>query len=258
MPHPGENPDYTRPDDPRLGDKGPGGKWDLRVNPAIDPRLDSFPALQDDTYGQRYLHRGFLKTAVSKEPGDPSSPANTPYLLRFLYNPSSIKVTHKIDPNNMLLPGNYTPPEDTSTAVGATGGSLSLNLRFDRTYETSDPSKQNTFVGDMGVLADAHVLYNMVGMNAVAHSESPDKTNKSFADPDNVLGVMQMTYVWMTLMDPRDGSTYRSLPNHSRMNYFGYITGIELLYSHFTQRMAPSRAEFGIDLQLMTSFGYAR
>ncbi|MFC9296954.1 hypothetical protein ACFTWH_08405 [Streptomyces sp. NPDC057011] len=258
MPHPGENPDYVRPDDPRLGDKGPAGPYDLRVNPPIDHRLESFPYLQDDTYGQRYLHRGFMKTAVSKEPGDPSSPATPTYLLKFLYNPSSIAVDFSVDPSNMLLPGSYTPTEDTSTVLGATGGTLSLDLLFDRTYETSDESKQKTFVGDLGVLADSHVLYNMVGMNQTAHSEDPNNVNKSQADPDNVLGVMQMSYVWLTLMNPRDSAVYRSLPNHSRMNYFGWISHIKVTYSHFTQRMAPSRAAFTIDLNLMTSYGYAR
>jgi hypothetical protein len=254
MAHPGENPEYVRPDDPRSSgmNKGTVASWDLRVNPMEDTRLDSFPSLQQDGF-EKFLYRGYMKTAT-KTDGEPLTAGEnkSQYWLFFRYNPSSVSVNYALGAKSRPVPGMYLGDQGSAKLLGLTGGSLSFSLLFDRTYEMSDPSQHGTWAGDLGVLADSHVIYNMVGMNEKPTAAAEDTTDTGNPKPGDFLGVMQLRYVWVNFMNPRNTTIYRQLPAHSSMRYFGYVTSISMTYTHFTQRMAPTRGAFTVNIDLMT------
>ncbi|MEU9857281.1 hypothetical protein [Streptomyces sp. NPDC047974] len=247
-------------------------RWrDVTVNQVVDRRFSSIPFIQQDGFAEQSLYRGYITNARSSQ-GKPYDDKG-PYSLLFHYNPSVINVSHSLDMANAPMPSYTRSDLDTGTPLVAGGGQLTFSLLFDRSYETSDATQQGTFVGDLGVLHDIHVLYNMVGMNLPVGpwgAESSDgtflgdivakiretlSTSTAASDSRAAIGVMQMHPVWIHFMNPRS-TTFRSLPNMSRMSYFGYISSINITYTHFTQRMVPVRAAVGLSVQLMTSAGW--
>ncbi|WP_411087784.1 hypothetical protein [Streptomyces sp. 061-3] len=223
------------------------GIWENR----FDPRIQSIPSYLPGEKGSNFgLMRGYMTTAFPK-----GNKSKTPrfYMLNFLYNPSAVSVNHSTDAANQVMPPYTRSDLDDGVPLVAAGGTLSFGLLFDRTYEMSDPTKFDTVEGTYGVMADIHVLYNLVGINTTQEAQAADGEDKPTSG--NVLGIMQMSPVWCRFGQARH-SFKDKLPNLSRMEYFGYINNIGITYTHFSQRMTPVRCAVDISMTLMSSYGW--
>ncbi|MFF1693134.1 hypothetical protein ACFVXC_05830 [Streptomyces sp. NPDC058257] len=218
---------------------------------SFDPRIQSIPSYLPGEKGSSFgLMRGYM---VSAFPKDSKAKENRFYMLNFLYNPSQVSVNHSTDAANQVMPPYTRSDLDDGVPLVAAGGTLSFALLFDRTYEMSDPSKFDTVEGTYGVMADIHVLYNLVGINTTQEAQSTDSDDKSTSG--NVLGIMQMSPLWCRFGQART-SFKDKLPSLSRMEYFGYINNVGITYTHFSQRMTPVRCAVDISMTLMSSYGW--
>ncbi|MEV6309994.1 hypothetical protein AB0M10_15515 [Streptomyces sp. NPDC051840] len=217
----------------------------------FDPRIRSIPSYLPGEKGSSFgLMRGYMVTAFPK---GGSSKSNKFYSLNFLYNPSAVSVNHSTDAANQVMPPYTRSDLDEGVPLVAAGGTLTFQLLFDRTYEMSDPTKFSTIEGTYGVMADIHVLYNLVGINTAqdAQATGTDEAPTS----GSVVGIMQMSPVWIRFGQARK-SFSDQLPNMSRMKYFGYVSSIGITYAHFSQRMMPTRCAVDLSVTLMSSYGW--
>ncbi|MFE2539054.1 hypothetical protein [Actinacidiphila glaucinigra] len=220
----------------------------------FDNRIQNIPSyLPGEGGANPGLKKGYMVTAFPKN----NKANNRFYMLNFLYNPSTIQLSHSIDAANQVMPAYTRSDEDSGTPLVAAGGTLTFSLLFDRSYEMSDSSKFNTIEGTYGVMADIHVLYNMVGINApqVVWDQGGGESASTSVDANNVIGIMQMNPVWARFGQARHAFRDK-LPNLSRMEYFGYVASLDITYTHFSQRMAPVRCAVGITMQLMSTAGW--
>lgn len=216
----------------------------------FDPRIRSIPSYLPGEKGSSFgLMRGYMVTAFPKN----SKGTNRFYMLNFLYNPSAVSVNHNTDAANQVMPPYTRSDLDDGVPLVAAGGTLSFALLFDRTYEMSDPTKFDTIEGTYGVMADIHVLYNLVGINTPQEAQSTGSDDNATAG--NVLGIMQMSPVWCRFGQARH-SFKDKLPSLSRMEYFGYVNNIGITYTHFSQRMTPVRCAVDVSMTLMSSYGW--
>lgn len=218
----------------------------------FDNRIQNIPSyLPSESGGSNYgLIRGYMVTAF------PKGKTGKFYMLNFLYNPSTVSVSHSIDAANQVMPAYTRSDADTGTPLTAAGGTLSYSLLFDRSYEMSDPSKFDTIEGTYGVMADIHVLYNLCGINMKQQVwTSSTSTTDTSTDAGDVIGIMQMNPVWVHFNQARHAFADK-LPNLSRMSYFGYLNSLQIDYTHFTQRMTPVRCAVSISMQLMSTVGW--
>lgn len=227
------------------------GIWQNKFDPRIRNIPSYLPGAKDSNYD---LKRGYMVTAFPK--GNQSGDSRF-YMLNFLYNPSTVRVSHGIDASNQVMPAYTRSDHDTGTPLIAAGGTLSFSLLFDRSYEMSDPAQFDTIEGTYGVMADIHVLYNLVGVNAPQQvwQQEGSEVAEAAGDAGSVIGVMQMRPVWCRFGQARH-SFRDKLPNLSRMEYFGYVNSINIEYTHFTQRMTPVRCAVGVTMQLMSTAGW--
>lgn len=225
------------------------GTWENN----FDRRIRNIPSyLPGETGGANYgLIRGYMVTAF------PKGQSGKFYMLNFLYNPSTVQVSHSIDAGNQIMPPYTRSDEDKGTALTSAGGSLSFSLLFDRTYEMSDPSQFTTVEGTYGVAADIQVLYNLVGINMKQEVWSSSTSSTGTAtEGGDVVGVMSMRPVWVHFNQARHRFADK-LSNMSRMSYFGYVSNLDISYTHFTQRMTPVRCAVAISMQLMSTVGWS-
>ncbi|WP_369042228.1 hypothetical protein [Streptomyces sp. Midd1] len=218
----------------------------------FDKRIQSIPSyLPSESGGSSYgLIRGYMVTAF------PKGKSGRFYMLNFLYNPSTIQVSHSLDAANQVMPAYTRSDQDTGTPLTAAGGTLSYSLLFDRSYEMSDPGQFNTVEGTYGVMADIHVLYNLVGINTKQQVwSSATSSDAASTETGDVVGIMQMNPVWVHFNQARTRMADK-LPSMSRMSYFGYLNSLDISYTHFTQRMTPVRCAVSISMQLMSTVGW--
>lgn len=219
---------------------------------SFDNRIQNIPSyLPGETGGTNYgLIRGYMVTAF------PKGQTGRFYMLNFLYNPSTVQVSHSLDAANQVMPAYTRSDQDKGTPLTAAGGSLSFSLLFDRSYEMSDPTQFNTVEGTYGVMADIHVLYNLVGINMKQQVwSSATSSDAASTETGDVVGIMQMNPVWVHFNQARHRFADK-LPNMSRMSYFGYLSSVDISYTHFTQRMTPVRCAVAISMQLMSTVGW--
>jgi hypothetical protein len=220
---------------------------------SFDSRIQAIPSyLPTDSGGVNYkLIRGYMVTAFPKGQG-----GGRFYMLNFLYNPSTVQVSHSLDAANQVMPAYTRSDQDTGTPLTAAGGTLSFSLLFDRSYEMSDPSQHDTVEGTYGVMADIHVLYNLVGINAKQQVwTSATSSDAASTETGDVVGIMQMNPIWVHFNQARHLFADK-LPNLSRMSYFGYLSSLDISYTHFSQRMTPVRCAVSISMQLMSTVGW--
>ncbi|MFC9505400.1 hypothetical protein [Streptomyces sp. NPDC057002] len=218
----------------------------------FDPRIQNIPSYLPGEKGSNYgLKRGYMVTAF------PKGQSGRFYMLNFLYNPSTVQVSHGIDAANQVMPAYTRSDQDKGTPLVAAGGTLSFSLLFDRSYEMSDSTQFNKIEGTYGVMADIHVLYNMVGINAPQQvwNQGDAEAAESSVDANQVIGVMQMNPVWCRFGQARHAMRDK-LPGLSRMEYFGYVSSLDITYTHFSQRMTPVRCAVSISMQLMSTAGW--
>ncbi|MGW3153710.1 hypothetical protein [Streptomyces sp. NPDC001089] len=218
---------------------------------SFDNRIQNIPSyLPSESGGSNYgLIRGYMVTAF------PKGKSGKFYMLNFLYNPSEVQVSHSLDAANQVMPAYTRSDADNGTPLTAAGGTLSYSLLFDRSYEMSDPTQFDTIEGTYGVMADVHVLYNLVGINTKQQVWSSSSGSDASSDTGDVIGIMQMNPVWVHFNQARHRFADK-LPNMSRMSYFGYLSSLSISYTHFTQRMTPVRCAVSITMQLMSTVGW--
>lgn len=238
----------------------------LTTNLPFDTRIRSFP------YGLQYmppsqistttgntLQHGYLVSAVDTLASSPATP-QAKYQLHFLYNPSEVTVSHSASSSNTPLPA-VNRPDSTGTPIVGTGGSLSWNLLYDRTYEVNDPTHPAYY---SGVLYDVTVLYGLVGITTPLNTSTTGtgtdsgSFDTSAAGTVDVTGVMQNFPVWASFGLKRDIGA-RGMPKSalSVMKYFGYVSTLTVTYTHWTQSMIPDRCAIGLGMTLAASNGFA-
>lgn len=193
------------------------GQRRSQANPPFDPRITTLSPAGGVSIN---LKRGRLVTM--------DQTADVGWTLRFLYNPSTINLSHGLDLN--LLEESARSEFDASTYNGDTQSSLEWSLLFDRTYETWDRKYRDTKVGRMGVYMDVRALYGMLGMV----DQNPTK------DLDLITGPMTASPV----------QVYFGGSKLDVLSYYGRLSSVSVQYTHWTQRMVPNRAVIGLSMQI--------
>lgn len=200
------------------------------------------PAGRKDDYnpgaGTKNFHRGLLMAGAGVVD---SWKGPYQYKVNFLYNPNSIRETRSLDMNNGQLPAYARSTDDPTTYATALNTTVSFSLLFDRTYEMWDRSYQNTIAGVFGVRADVEAFYNLLGINQfVDQSVTPGQVTPPFAingvAKTTVQGPMQMIPSKLIFGNNSQGA----------LSYFGYVSGFDVTYTHFTQQMVPVRCAVGV------------
>lgn len=187
------------------------------TNPPFDPRILSL------SHWGAGLSRGFIRCANTAANGD--------YGVNFLYNPSVLDVSHGVNPSLIKDPS-ALDPNDASSYIGSTSATASFSLLFDRTYETSDPGMSNTEAGIYGVYADIRAFYQMLGM-------VPQQGTTNF--DEYLTAPMGLVPVILSFGQKVDFFS---------LNFYGYITGLGIEYSHWTRDMVPNRAAVSVQMDV--------
>lgn len=164
--------------------------------------------------GQGGLLRGkiiqYRKEHVPMKEGTPKLQRS----VNFLYNPEQISSNYSMDPSAFPAETQQTQFA-TVPVLGATGQTISWVLYFNRMYEVaSDASQEN-----MGVLADIQGLEYLLG--------SKDGQTQSMVECMVIFG---------------------STPKLKPFAYIGYLSDLNVTYTHFSKRMIPTvaRVEIGM------------
>lgn len=189
------------------------------LNPPFDPRMRRIGSPLNLT---SKIQRGWIQT--SEEETDQ-------YRINFLFNPSQLDLVHSIDPNNTRLDA-QTPPDDvTDPYYTSTGSSTGVKLLYDRTYELfsspKDPANQS-FANKYGVWADVAAWYVFTGM---LPDMPTDWTDSLITQPAQ----MRRAFLFVG-------------PN---LVYYGWVTGVNVTYSHWTQNMIPQRCSVDVGFQIL-------
>ena len=169
-------------------------------------------------------------------------------IVFFLFNPSVVDVSHAVDTN--IPDPTAMSQDDLGHAMGPMNQSVNFTLLFDRTYETWDSSKVNdNGPGQFGVYVDIQAIYNLVGVTAPLTAvavATPGASSSGLTRAPVTFhpsGPMRMTPVYVYF-------------SANVLRYYGFISNLDIEYTHFTQNMVPNRATVGITLQLMIDPAY--
>lgn len=213
-------------------------------NPPFDDRISTLSGLQSVVQGPQasQLARGYI--VQDKGLG------KTQYSVRFLYNPSVVQVSHSTDvANGPVTPQNYRNPLDKGDWNVPLAATVSFNVLFDRTYELwkkSGAKNSNDYTegsGEAGVRVDVEALYRVVGIYQPVAVQPP--TTSPSTTPANLYsngdpGPMPLTPVTVYFGGP------------TSLSYRGYISGIDVQWTHFSQLMVPMRCTIGISMDLIS------
>lgn len=191
------------------------GQRQAQSNPPFDKRITSLAPAAGRPVN---LKRGKLKSM------DPD--ASVGWTLRFLYNPSTIEVSHSVDMD--LLSDAERSPFDVSSYAGDSLSVVSWSLLFDRSYETWDRSYANKPAGKYGVYADVRALYGLLGM----------VKQKPINGLDLIISPMTVVPAQVYFGGERS------------LSYFGRIESATVQYTHWTTKMIPNRAVIGLTMKI--------
>lgn len=235
---------------------------------AFDPRILSLPLIgQFETQAPgtifplvyTNLKRGYIKQDKSYYSG-PHAPV---YACAFLYNPSMVETSYSLDTSatSLTLPQYYRSPDDTGNYRIGLATTVSFSLLFDRTYELNTgvpqgpdfPNRYPDNIPDpggsfhtedprkIGVQADVNALKRICGITSrltgVSWTDANSNTNTS-----TITGPMQQLPAWVHFGDAFD-------PNS--LSYYGYISGMDVQYTHFTTNMTPMRCAVAVSFTLL-------
>lgn len=211
----------------KTGKKGTGGEGKKKIsaegrilNPPFDPRMRKIGSpLNRSTE----MKRGWIQDEAGEN------------RVNFLFNPPQIDLTHGVV-ENMLTPRQVAEqmPDllnlDVAVAAPTVGSDLSLTLLYDRTYELYSPPKSLSYepVKTFGVAADVFAWYVYLGM------------------------LEEMPLTWAESL-PTSPPVY--VPSYLVVGatsvFYGYPTGIQVTYAHFTQTMIPARCSIDIGFTIL-------
>jgi hypothetical protein len=147
-----------------------------------------------------------------------------------------LDLSHSIDPSLTRSPEqaaatkNDVMDPDYPT-IGSTTG---VKLLYDRTYELFSPPKTGRldFANKYGVWADVAAWYVYLGLLP----EMPDSwENSLITDPP----VLKNSYLFVG----------------PKLVYYGWVTGINVTYSHWSMQMVPSRCAVDVSFQILPHTG---
>lgn len=235
---------------------------------AFDPRILNLPLIgtfEQQPQGTLFpqvingLQRGYIKQDKSYYSG-PNAPV---YACAFLYNPSMVETTYSIDSSatNLTVPQYYRSPQDNGVYLIGLASTVSFSLLFDRTYELNSgvaqgpnlPNNYPDMIPDpsgrahaedprqIGVMADINALKRICGITTevpgVSWTNAAGQTN-----PSNLTGPMQQVPAWLHF-----GAAYAN----NSLSYYGYISGIDVQYTHFSMNMTPMRCAVAVSFTLL-------
>lgn len=235
---------------------------------AFDPRILSLPLIgttavqpKGTLFPQEInnLQRGYIKQDKSYYSG-----ANAPiYACAFLYNPSMVEATYSIDSSatNLTLPQYNRSPQDTGVYLIGLATTVSFSLLFDRTYELNSgvpqgPNLPNNYPDQfplpggrfaaedprqIGVMADINALKRISGITTQISGVSWTDANNN-AQTSNITGPMQQVPAWVHF-----GGAYAQ----NSLSYYGYISGMDVQYTHFSASMTPMRCAVAVSFTLL-------
>lgn len=189
------------------------------LNPPFDPRMRSIGSPLNLT--QR-IKRGWIQDEKNGN------------RVNFLLNPSELDLSHNIDPSNVRQDSQAPPDDVTDPWYTGTGSSTGVKLLYDRTYElfSAGAGGKLGFANTYGVWADVAAWYTYLGM------------------------LDKMPTNWQNSMIVKPAQLRTSyLYVGSKLVYYGWVTGLNVTYSHFTQTMVPQRCSVDVGFQILPHTG---
>lgn len=191
-------------------------------NPNFDRRISTLPG----PAGAPALQRGLVANRGTLN--------GLKYGLKFLYNPSVLNVSHTLDMNATPLPPGYKSPNDSSTYIGPVNSSMSFDLLFDRTYELWDSSYAGSEAAANGVYSDVAAVYRMLGL----------------IDYENQGGLLQSQM--LPIQQIFQFGNFSANPKYpGSLKFLGYVTELDISYTHWTMYMIPARCTMSFSVQLI-------
>lgn len=190
------------------------------LNPPFDPRMRRIGSPLNLT---NRIKRGWIQSAESDA-----------QRVAFLFNPSSLELGHSIDPS-LGRQQSQVPVDDVMSADYPTiGSSTGVKLLYDRTYElfSAKSAGMTSFANQYGVWADVAAWYVYMGMLP----EMPSSWDDSIITSPPIY---KTSYLFVG----------------PKMAFFGWVTGISVAYSHWTQEMIPTRCAVDVSFQLLPHQG---
>lgn len=200
------------------------------TNTAVNPTL-----FTDFNSQGASLHRGML---VSGAGVTAAATGNIQYRVNFLYNPSTINESRALDINSGVLPSYARNPDDPGQYASALNTTVSFSLLFDRTFELWDSGYTGTIAGIYGVRSDVEAFYNLLGINVAQTQNSSSLTG--------ILTGQKVTNTIQGAMTFSPCNLYFSNNARGALAYSGYVSEIDVTYSHFAGNMVPARCAVNV------------
>lgn len=208
------------------------------LNPKFDPRTRTIgpPGHHKD------MKRGHITMA------EPHPVTGLKHTIRFMYNPISLQLDHAA--SQALISDPNLQQKDQGQMGNLVGiGRTTVNLYFDRTYETWDKSLRNTRPGRFGVYADVLAFYQMLNLAPIEKETDIQRTMWNTTVTETV---------WENLYPIRPPEyTLAYLYIGDKLKYYGQIASLSVTYSHFTQKMIPNRGVVGLSMMLLSDGSHA-
>lgn len=204
------------------------------LNPPFDKRMLT---IGPPSTGSKHLKRGRMVVAQGHRKGQ---------AVRFLYNPVEISVQHTIDPNGVLDPSKRQKvPHPTKVGQLVNIGGVSIQLLYDRTYELWDRALAPSTAGRYGVYADVLAYYRCLGIVG-------SKTTKSGGGKSPNNGTLDDTEFDLFPVAPIDPTQTYWLYIGNTMRFYGTLTDFEITYTHWSNKMVPTRCAVSMSMQFMS------
>lgn len=222
-------------------------------NPPFDSRISTLVGLKPVKNGPNVVEGpnalGIARGSIIQD----AALGNVRFAVNFLYNPSIVQVSHQTDVTSSasVTPQAYRNPLDKGDWNIPLSASLSFNLLFDRTYEMwggGETRNYGDYTGQtpqkVGVRTDVDALYRVVGVlqpkATMAPTTNPSANSPSYLYSNGTPGPMPLTPVTVYFGGP------------TSLNYRGYVSSIDVQWTHFSQMMIPMRCTVGVSMNLMT------
>ena len=216
------------------------------LNPPFHPNMLS---IGPPSMNSKSLVRGRMVHSSNADDGNPLGKVRG--RINFLYNPSSISVSHAVDPS--LKYNNETAQQSSKEHLDHLGavvgiGNVSIPLLFDRTYDLWDSSKAKTLQGRIGVYADVLAFYHFLGLTGASVKGATD-LEKALAGP---LGAVPDTQIWANMYPSNPMfPTFCYAYIGNRLKYYGQVIGLDVTYTHWTNKMVPMRCAVNVSMELL-------
>ena len=223
------------------------------IQPPFDPRIMGIAAPMGSG-GNIKLTRGFMIWDQT-QPGYGHNRAR----VNFLYNPTTVQASYALNPSSALTSAlTFQQGGLRAAPMAPMSQSISFSLLFDRTFElwnsyTSGGFPKNPGAKDpgvpmgssindpavRGVLVDVMALQQYTGQLANSQFQADAKSSPTVTSTFQLQGIQEMMLGWVYF-----GGVYGAF-------YYGYVSGLTVTYTHFTQFMVPMRCAVDVGFVLL-------